>query len=172
MEVPAMSRLMTLSEMYALLLHDDLFKSPGLPPKNIGGHPVFLNRHSPVAWINPTTIKPTPLPHLPKREQTQLSEPVNVSPSIHEAMEQVARSCGISINEAWSDAAQAWMIQRQRDMDELATPDGQELAGNVRRVWSLIDKQLQELRSMDTGTTYSNIKSECPDLPELHRETA
>lgn len=71
---------------------------------------------------------------------------VSVPSTIAHAMESFARDSGISENDAWTDAAQAWIIQRQRDKEELESPNGRELAQVVTQVWSRIDEQLHDIR--------------------------
>lgn len=131
-----MSRLMTISELYALLLHEP--KALELP-KNRWRAPIVLNRDSPMLWMAPRPPA-TPPP----------ARPVPIAERVWRGMEEVAAACGITEIEAWTEAAQTWIVQRQRDMEELASPAGQALSSAVRHVWSVIDDQMGDLRRRES----------------------
>lgn len=69
-----------------------------------------------------------------------------VPASLREMMTSLAQASGISETEAWAEAAQYWIAQRQHDLRDLATPAGCELARTVRHIWQRIDDQLRDLR--------------------------
>ncbi len=142
-----MSRLMTMSELYSLMLN-----MPE-PPKPVGAmaqekNPVpatiALNRREPVLWVNPHH----PAFSFAPSQEKQPAAPghTTVAPQTCRALEDLAQACGISATDAWTEAAHLWIAQRQRDVVELATPAGRELSRAVSRVWSVIDEQLRELR--------------------------
>jgi hypothetical protein len=69
-----------------------------------------------------------------------------VSSTLREMMTSLAQASGITETEAWAEAAQHWIAQRQQDLRDLATPAGRELAHTVRHIWQRIDDQLRDLR--------------------------
>ena len=125
-----MSRVLTISELYGLLLQEPKaleFSNPTI-------RPIQLNRGSTVFWA-----APEPPVARPARR-------VGIAAPVMHMMEVVADACGITEVDAWTEAAHAWMVQRQCDMADLATPNGQELALQVRRIWSTIDEQMGDIR--------------------------
>lgn len=138
-----MSRLVTMSELYGLLLQYDIHKAPaeGGDAKNAWPAPMALNTQSPVLWVGPLAQVPVTPPPPPARRQ------VPVAPDLADQMAAVAAASGLNTDEAWSEAAQTWIAQRQQDMRELTTPDGRALARAVQRVWTTIDDQMSDLRA-------------------------
>ena len=105
--------------------------------------PVQLNHRSPIYWVGPKEANQGASPSV---TQSKSPRQVQVAGQLLDLMHHVAQASGLSPNEAWSDAAQSWIAQRQCDMQELASPNGRELATAVKRVWSTIDEQLRDLR--------------------------
>jgi hypothetical protein len=131
------SRLLTISELYSLLLHDDtkpLIASVA-SSKNSGPIAMPIATQESVIWMPALSPK-----------TTNNTRQVNVPSPIMHAMESFARDSGITESDAWADAAQAWLIQRQRDKEELESPNGRELAQVVTQIWSRIDEQLKDIR--------------------------
>jgi len=136
-----MSRLVTMSELYGLLLQYDIHKAPTEgDAKNAWPAPMLLSTQSPVLWVGPMGAPSSTPPPEPRRR-------VPVALEIAERMAEVAAASGLNEHEAWSEAAQTWIAQRQHDMHELATPDGRALAHAVQRVWTTIDDQMRDLRA-------------------------
>jgi hypothetical protein len=139
-----MSRLLTMSELYTLLLECDLHKSPAetRQAKNALPTAMPLNTQSPILWVGPgTAVHHTPIPIQP-RPQRQVA----IATDLADLMEDMAQASGLNAGEAWSEAARAWIVQRQHDMQELASPAGRELSLTVQRVWTTIDAQMLDLR--------------------------
>lgn len=139
-----MSRLLTMSELYSLLLHHhDLGKPESIESneKNSIVSGVQLDVQSPVLWVGP----PSQPRHTPKPER--MPHRVKISAGLLDAMEGIAAASGLSEGEAWAEAAEAWILQRQNDLDDLASPAGREIARVVQHVWSTIDDQLRDLRN-------------------------
>ena len=137
-----MSRLMTLSELYSLLLH---IEAEGKTITVTASHPapVLLNRASPALWVGPGLGAQAAPPTMPT--QPKATRHVEVATHVVDLMQRVAQASGISANDAWTEAAQHWIAQRQQDVQELATPAGRELAHAVRHTWATIDDQLRDL---------------------------
>jgi hypothetical protein len=135
-----MGYIVTMSELYGLLMQYDIHKAPaeGSEAKNAWPAPMLPNTQSPVLWVGPAEAM-RPSPPEPRRQ-------VPVAPEIAGRMAEVAAASGLDEHEAWSEAAETWIAQRQHDMLELATPDGRTLARAVQRVWTTIDEQMGELR--------------------------
>ncbi|SRR5579875_1620090 len=137
-----MSRLLTMSELYRLLLECDLHKSPqelrttknSLPPA------MPLNDQSPILWTGPQPEAHPMSPPAPAQRH------ITVAADLADAMDDLAEASGLSAGEAWSEAAQVWIAQRRHDMQELTSPAGRELSQAVQRVWNIIDAQMLELR--------------------------
>jgi hypothetical protein len=137
-----MSRVMTMSELYSLMLSDQAMVKPvgaSAREKNPMPTQVALNERVPMLWVNPARHQRTAAVAAPLHQ-------MGVVAATQQALAAVAAACGISASDAWTEAANLWIAQRQRDMEELATPSGQALAGTVMRVWSVIDDQMRELR--------------------------
>lgn len=134
-----MSRLLTMTELYRLVLEYDIHKAPDDAgnTKNALPQPMALNTQSPVLWVG-SSMAPVRPPLPPRR--------VGVAPELAEMMHDLAEESGLSEAEAWSEAAHTWIAQRQHDMVELASPPGRALAAAVQRVWTTIDDQMRELR--------------------------
>ena len=140
-----MSRLLTMSELYALLLD---FPDLGISAQNSGDEKnarvMQLNHQSPIFWEKPQGASVG----LSRRtSQPKSPHQVQVAGRLLDLMHHVAQASGLSENEAWSNAAQTWIAQRQHDMQELASPAGRELARAVQHVWSTIDEQMRDLRN-------------------------
>jgi hypothetical protein len=136
-----MSRLLTMTELYSLVLHYDIHKAPDDADngKNTLPQALALNTQSPVLWVGSGTEVPSRRASLPPRR-------VGIAPELADRMHDLAAESGLSEAEAWSEAAQTWIAQRQHDMLELASPVGRTLAAAVQRVWLTIDDQMRELR--------------------------
>ncbi len=137
-----MSRLMTLSELYSLLLHIDSDEKI-VPVAATQPPPVLLNQQHVAFWVGPRAAgRGTPTPPQPKAPRQ-----VQVANAVVELMGRFAEARGISATDAWAEAAQHWIAQRQRDVQDLASPKGRALANAVQRSWDTIDDQLTELRA-------------------------
>ncbi|MBA3826181.1 MAG: hypothetical protein H0X24_20060 [Ktedonobacterales bacterium] len=136
-----MSRAMTLSELYSLLLHIDTDEKV-IPVKTAQPAPVLLNQHNAAFWVGPRPAKGTPPARQPKTPPQ-----VRVTNHVSELLERFASARGVSENTPWQESARHWVAQRQQDVQDLATPTGRELANAVQRSWDAIDTQLAELRA-------------------------
>ena len=136
-----MSRVMTMSELYTLMLSDQAQMKPTgarLGQKNPLPDQIVLNANRPTLWVNPA--------HQRQAAPPPAAYQAGVAPALQQAVADIAAACGINAGDAWTEAAHLWLAQRQRDMDDLATPSGQALAATVSRTWSVIDEQMRELR--------------------------
>ena len=149
LEDDLMSRLLTVSELYTLVLESsELNKRSGayVQEKNHLVTPVVRDVQPPQHWrrsINATRGR-VPLQFPVK--------PAGVAPAMAAAVAALAESCGMSDGQAWTEAAQLWMMQRQRDVEELASPTGQEFARRVQHTWSVIDEQMDAIRDIAEPT--------------------
>jgi hypothetical protein len=136
-----MSRAMTLSELYSLLLHIDT-EAKVTPVSNAQPAPVLLNQHNTAFWVGQRPTDGTPPARQPKSPQQ-----ARVSAQVAGLIERFASARGIGENPHWQESARHWVVQRQHDVHDLATPMGRELAQAVHRTWDAIDAQLAELRT-------------------------
>jgi hypothetical protein len=141
-----MSRLMTLGELYSLLLQTDT-EVMVVEKQSPHPAPVLLNQHSPAFWVGPRTEDGS----IPDAPQPKLARHVRVAGQVMELMGRFAESRGIRPDEAWTEAAHNWIAQRQWDVRDLATPAGRELALAVGRSWDIVDAQLADLRTSGSG---------------------
>jgi hypothetical protein len=135
-----MSHLLTMTELYSLVLEYDIHKAPNEEGsmKNALSQPKAYSAPSLVLGMTSGVASPFVRPPQPPRR-------VAVAPDLAALMHDLAADSGLSEAEAWSEAAQTWIAQRQH-MAELASPTGRELAAAVQRVWTTIDDQMRELR--------------------------
>ena len=134
-----MSRLMTLSELYSLLLHIDT-EAKVIPVTNAQPTSVLLNEHQPTFWVGARAAAD-------HKRRPKSPRQVQVASQVMDMMGRFAESRGISVNDAWTEAAHHWIAQRQQDVQDLTTPTGRKLAHAVQQSWTTIDAQLAELRT-------------------------